>query len=141
MGFPDDVRDSLLHVLLAELMSQCHTDSGESALAWRIREWVRINADRAVTVPETAEHFGYNDDYVSRLLRRYYGKGVKAIISEYKLNRIKYLLLESDKTLAEIADETGFSDYKLFLKFFRYHAGCTPSEFRQVYYAGHTNNR
>ena len=141
MGFPDDVRDSLLHVLLAELMSQCHTDSGESALAWRIREWVRINADRAVTVPETAEHFGYNDDYVSRLLRRYYGKGVKAIISEYKLNRIKYLLLESNKTLAEIADETGFSDYKLFLKFFRYHAGCTPSEFRQVYYAGHTNNR
>ena len=51
------------------------------------------------------------------------------------------LYYNEDYSLAEIADETGFTDYKLFLKFFRYHAGCTPSEFRKVYYAGHTNNR
>lgn len=141
LHFADDVKDSLLHVLLAELVSQYHAGSGESALAWRIREWIRINADRAVTAPEAAEHFGYNEDYISRLMRRFYGKGLKAIISEYKVSHIKYQLLETDKTLAQIADASGFTDYKLFLKFFRYHAGCTPSEFRQAYYAGHTNNR
>jgi len=142
MGFGEDVTDRLLYVLLSELVSQSRADGeNESALAWRIREWIRINADQPISAPDVAEKFGYNEDYVSRLLRRYYGGGLKTVISEFKVNQIKYLLLETDHTLAEIADAAGFADYKLFLKFFKYHAGMTPSEFRQVYYAIHTNNR
>jgi len=142
MGFGEDVTNRLLYVLLMELTSQCRISShDESALAWRIREWIRINSDRLVSAPETADHFGYNEDYISRLMRRYYGSGLKAMISEFKVNHIKVMLLETELTLAEIADAAGFSDYKLFLKFFKYHAGMTPSEFRKVYYAIHTNNR
>ena len=66
--------------------------------------------------------------------------GLKAVISEYKMNRIKQLLLESERSLQEIASKSGFSDYKLFLKYFRYHEGVTPSEFRSAYYKIHTNN-
>lgn len=42
--------------------------------------------------------------------------------------------------MQEIAAKSGFSDYKLFLKYFRYHEGVTPSEFRSAYYKIHTNN-
>ena len=51
------------------------------------------------------------------------------------------MLLETEHTLAEVADLSGFTDYKLFLKFFKYHEGMTPTEFREVYYSQHTNNR
>ena len=57
------------------------------------------------------------------------------------MTHIKRLLLETEHTLAEVADMSGFTDYKLFLKFFRYHEGMTPTEFRKVYYSQHTNNR
>ena len=53
----------------------------------------------------------------------------------------KRLLLESDLSLYEIADRVGIPDYKLFLKFFKYHEGMTPSEFRTLYPSMHTNNR
>ncbi|MBE6613467.1 MAG: AraC family transcriptional regulator [Ruminococcaceae bacterium] len=114
-----DVTDRLLYVLLRELANQCRDDDSEGALSHRIREWVRINSDRAVTAADVSAKFGYNEDYISRLMRRHYGCGLKALISEMKVNYIRYLLRETDETLTEIADRAGFSDYKLFLKFFK----------------------
>lgn len=140
-GFEQSVLDSLLYVLLSELSSQSHPlDDSENALVLRIREWIRINSDRPLNAPEVAEHFGYNEDYVTRLFKKRYGVGLKSVINELKLNHIKRLLLEAELPLTEIALRVGFSDYKLFLKFFKYHEGLTPSEFKAAYYSLHTNN-
>ena len=40
----------------------------------------------------------------------------------------------------EIAEKYGFSDYKYFLKYFKYHEGISPTEYRQTYYNLHMNN-
>ena len=140
-GFGADVCDRLAYVLLAELADQCAGTESDGALASRIREWVRINSDRRITAADTARRFGYNEDYISRLTKQCYGITLKAMIDRMRTEHVKYLLTESDLTLAEIADRSGFSDYKLFLKFFRYHEGTTPSEFRRIFSAIHTNNR
>lgn len=139
-GFGSDVADALLTVLLAEVGSQYSESADEDASAAKICEWIRINSDRPLTAADVSERFGYSVDYTSRLLRVTTGMGLKAVISEYKMNLIKQLLLESERSLQEIAAKSGFSDYKLFLKYFRYHEGVTPSEFRSAYYKIHTNN-
>lgn len=136
-----EITDHLLWVLLHELAIQSRPDDSENALVARMVEWIRINSDRKITPKSVAEKFGYNEDYITRLFKRHYGEGVKAQINEQKLGLIRRHLLESDMTLAQISDAAGFSDYKLFLKFFKYHTDMTPSEFRQVYYAIHTNNK
>ena len=128
-------------MLLHELSLQSRHDDSENALVHRIREWIRINSDRTISAADVARQFGYNEDYISRLLKRYYGSGLKAQINELKLQLTENYLLESELTLAEISDAVGFADYKLFLKFFKYHSGMTPSEFKRVYYALHTNNK
>lgn len=139
-GFGSDVADALLTVLLAEIGSQYSESTDEDASAAKICEWIRINSDQPLTAADVSERFGYSVDYTSRLLRATTGMGLKAVISEYKMNLIKQLLLESERSLQEIAAKSGFSDYKLFLKYFRYHEGVTPSEFRSAYYKIHTNN-
>ncbi|MBQ8510024.1 MAG: helix-turn-helix transcriptional regulator [Clostridia bacterium] len=140
-GFEQEVLDSLLHVLLCELSSQSRQDDeSEGSLVLRIREWIRINADRPLNAPDVSAHFGYNEDYITRLFKKRYGIGLKSMINELKLNHVKRLLLETDLPLTEIAGQAGFSDYKLFLKFFKYHEGLTPSEFKAAYYSLHTNN-
>ncbi len=136
-----EITNHLLSVLLHELSIQSRPDDSENALVTRMLEWIRINSDRKVTPSLVAEKFGYNEDYISRLFKRYFGVGVKAQINEQKLGLIKKYLLESDMTLAEIADAVGFSDYKLFLKYFKYHTDLTPSKFKEAYYAIHTNNK
>lgn len=136
-----DVPDKLLSVLLYELARQSAEDDSENALVSRMYEWIRINSDRNVTPKLVAEKFGYNEDYVSRLFKRHFGVGIKSRINELKLGLIKKYLLETDMTLAEIADAVGFTDYKLFLKYFKYHTDMSPGKFKKAYYAIHTNNK
>lgn len=136
------VLDALLHVLICELDKQGREAKNDlNSLACRIHEWIRINADQAITVESVSKHFGYNVDYLSRLFRKHFGHGLKAEIDEMKLREMKKLLLDTDLTLCEVAQKTGIGDYKLFLKFFKYHEGITPSDFRRIYRVMHTNNR
>ncbi len=137
-----DAVGHLLAVLLYELYAQSRASvDDDNTKAYQIVEWIRINSDRNITARDVARQFGYNEDYISRLLKKQFGSGLKTQISEQKLKLIGNLLLETDLSLSAIADAAGFSDYKLFLKFFKYHSGMTPNEFRCVYYAVHTNNR
>ena len=140
-GFGRDIISSIIRVLLAEIYSQLECTEPDDAIASRICEWIRINSDHALSAAQLSERFGYSEDYISRLLRAKCGRPLKAIICDYRMTHIKRLLLETEHTLAEVADMSGFTDYKLFLKFFRYHEGMTPTEFRKVYYSQHTNNR
>ncbi|MCI8388441.1 MAG: AraC family transcriptional regulator [Clostridiales bacterium] len=140
-GFDTDVVTSIVYVLLQEINSQIFIGDSDDILVNQIREWIRINSDRNMNAADLAERFGYSEDYISRLFKSKTGKSLKMIIDEYKMNHLKWLLLESELSLSEVADSAGFSDYKLFLKYFKYHEGMTPTEFRKVYYSKHTNNK
>lgn len=140
--YPNEVVSALLWVLLCELEDQGKGDDPMAgALAVRVREWIRINTDKRLEVRDVAEHFGYHADYLSRVFFAAYGHGLKTEINACRMREIKRLLMESDKTLYEIAASVGMADYKLFLKFFKYHEGITPSEFRVMYPCFRTNNR
>lgn len=122
---------------LAALAAESGKDSGTVN---KIREWVRINSDRRLSVGAVAKKFGYNEDYISKLFRREVGVGLKTYINDMRAARIKGLLSTTDLSLQKIADECGFEDYKAFLKFFTYHESITPTEFRGQCYMTHDNN-
>lgn len=54
------------------------------------------------------------------------------IIGEALLNNAKILLLNSDKSIKEIANEMSFSDQYAFGKFFKKHTGLSPSKFKKT---------
>ncbi|GGJ03780.1 hypothetical protein GCM10010885_11290 [Alicyclobacillus cellulosilyticus] len=104
-------------------------------------EWIRMHADRPITVTELAERFHYNRDYLSRLFKRELGIGPVEYIHVVKIARAKKLLCETDKTIKEIAAELGMNDEKYFMKLFKLHEHITPTEFRQSFYRSHLNKR
>lgn len=137
---PAEAADYLIRLVLMELVRQKKSGmSAESMLAVRIREWINANAHMHLTVQGVAEQFGYNEDYTNRLFRKYYGMSLKKAIDAEKMQAIKSLLLTTNCALKEIATSTGFSDYKYFLKYFQYHEGVPPTQFRGMYYQTHMN--
>lgn len=115
--------------------------SPDSKLANSVAQWIKNNEDMLIKASDISEHFGYNADYLSRLFKKYYKKSLKQYIDDTKLQFIKTQLLNSNYTLKEISNFCGFTDYKYFLKFFKYHVGMTPTEFLNTYYKTHTNNK
>ena len=55
------------------------------------------------------------------------------------MDYIKKQLLTDGASLAEVATAAGFEEYKYFLKYFRYHEGMTPTEFRAIFSKTHIN--
>ena len=141
-GYPREALDCLVRLLIMELRAD-FARSGEEKhpLFGAVREWVRINCDLPIKVSDVAAQFNYNEDYLNRVFRRFYPDGLKAYIDEQKLQRIKTDLLDHSLTLSDIASRYGFSDYKYFLKYFKYHVGISPTVYRGTYCDLHTNNK
>lgn len=59
------------------------------------------------------------------------GMSIKEFIMDVRLKRSAQLLKESDLTIAEIADRTGFNNPKYFSICFKKHFELTPSEFKK----------
>ncbi len=141
-AYPRESADCLTRLLIMELKTEEARSGAENhRLFSAIKEWVRNNCDMPLRVSDAAEHFRYNEDYLNRVFRRFYPAGLKAYIDEQKMQRIKTDLLEQTDSLAEIAARYGFSDYKYFLKYFKYHEGVSPTAYRRAYCNLHTNNR
>ena len=133
--------DCVTGLIISELEAEfLRRENPTPTLYEQICEWCRTNSDRKLTVAEVADRFGYNKDYLNRMFVKY-GRGLKEYINDKRRDNIKSKLLSDGYTLKDIAARTGFDDYKDFLKFFRYHEGISPTEYRNLYYKTHTNNR
>lgn len=137
--YPAETAQNLFSVLLAELHAQSDAQSDGSRVLGEVCAWIRAHDSCALTSADTAARFGYNADYLSRLFREQFGYGLKQYLVNVRMKRIKTLLLSPDYSLQQIAERTGFSDYKYFLKFFTLHEGATPTTFRSLYFNTHTN--
>lgn len=142
--YPNSVHNALLGIIFTEYamhtLSQTKQESAEHHLINDIAEYIRINAMHAMHTSDIAVHFGYNEDYLTRLFHRIHGVGLKGYIDRMRMNHIRTLLLSTDLPLKSIAAQSGFDDYKAFLKYFTYHEDMTPTELRQRFYRTHTNN-
>lgn len=135
-GYEEDCTTLVLRLLMAEMR---HRGADNGKLISEVKEWIRRNSYREISATCVAEQFGYNEDYLNRIFRKAVGKGIKSYIIEIRLNMIKRDLLVGNETLGTLWKKYGFSEYKYFLKFFKYHEGISPSNYRKTYYNMHTN--
>lgn len=132
--------DYLTRLILIEIYSNSNPPV-VSHTAEKIAAWIKANCHTSITETQIAKQFGYNPDYLNRLFKSSYSKTIKQYINEKRMEHIKGLMLGNDLTLKEIAYRSGFTEYKYFLKFFKYHEHVTPTEFYKLYAKMHINSR
>ncbi len=92
---------------------------------------VNRDAPRQHQVDYYASQLCLTPRYFSTLIRQVSGRPPKEWIDEALLTHIKIELRHSDKTVAQISDETCFPNPSFFSKFFKRLTGMTPGEYRQ----------
>lgn len=139
-GYPTEGADCFVRIILMELFVQLSTaQKPQNTLCSVMEEWIRGNCDRPIKVSDVADYVGFNADYLNRIFRRHHPEGLKAYINTLRCQKIRHDLVSTDLSLQQIAQKYGFHDYKYFLKYFRFHEGITPTEFRNAYYNTHIN--
>ena len=140
-AYHKEASDYCLRLLLLEVELQSRQSSDGNLHFSEICEWIRLNSDCALTSKMVAEQFGYHEDYLARLFRRYLKCSMKQYIIKMRISYLKNQLLATDLSLKEIAYKAGFKEYKYFLKYFTMYEGITPTTYRNLYFNTHKNKK
>ena len=133
--YDDDACTCALKLVLYEIArAGAVSEDAPYAKLFAICEWINENCMRQIRVSDVAEHFSYNEDYITRMFKVHYSAGIKSYIDTARLKKIRELLLSTDKKIKDIAEECGFDDSKSFQKFFKYHEGMSALSFRELYF-------
>lgn len=105
-----------------------------------IIEYIRINANKNLSVDIVSSTFRYNSDYLSKLFKKSVGISLHSFINQTKIKLIKSYLLNTNLSIKELSRQCGFEDENHFVKFFKYHIGTSPTNYRSKHNVMHLNN-
>ncbi len=132
----------LCDIKLAELLTKISslTNNRYPKLISEIIEYIRINAQKNLSVDVISAAFRYNNDYLSKLFKKSVGISLHSFINQTKVKLIKSHLLNTNLSVKELSRQCGFEDENNFVKFFKYHTQKTPTEYRSKHNIMHLNN-
>ena len=95
-------------------------------------EFIEANYHRPLQLKEVAATLGYSPAYLTDLVRRKTGRTVKQWIVERRMDCARKLLLNTETSIAQIAEKTGYFDTAYFIRQFKQLHGTSPHQWRKI---------
>ncbi len=128
--------DMLATGILLELRNQLDTIQNRNSLSSKYQLYQAIldyinwnNLDR-ISVTELADYFGYHEKYLSSFFKSMAGISLKQYLLQGKMEHAKAELMDTNKTISQIAFSIGYPDSHNFSHAFKKVTGLTPTEYR-----------
>ena len=99
------------------------------ALRGRIQTEPQLNW----SVDGVGRELNLSRSYAQHLYKLFFGVSIVRDVQEYRMERAKHLLGETDASVSEIAAQCGYSTDVHFMRLFKKLTGLTPSEFRTTH--------
>ena len=94
--------------------------------------FIQQNACRSIGVDHVAAHCGVSRRYIERNFTKFLGSSPNEHIVRAKLARAKQLLSETEYSLDQIAEKSGFTHAAYLSVLFKKRLGQTPGDFRRA---------
>lgn len=94
--------------------------------------YMEQNYSKNPSLEETAAVAGYSPAYFSKLFHAQLGKSYSDYFAVIKLKHVQHLLLSTDKTITEIALDTGYRHVSNLSEHFRKLTGMSPLQYRRL---------
>lgn len=105
--------------------------AAEEKLSDKVLEHIKAHyADATINVNAIGDYFGMSPSYLSKIFRKETGERLLDCIARTRIDAAKNLLKETNHTIKEIAENTGFIDSNAFILVFKKREGITPGQYR-----------
>ena len=97
----------------------------------RLVDYVQQHIADSISIDELADIACLTKPYLIRMFRNSLGTTPLQYIIRKKVQKAQALLLDTDQSVAAIAQAVGMQDASYFIRLFRKNLGVTPQEYRQ----------
>ena len=94
-----------------------------------VRDYIRQNLDKRLSLGEVADHFHLSPNYLSQVFSKYGGEGFVEYTTAEKISAAKKMLIAGEGPIYEIAEKLKFESAFYFSKVFKKVEGISPREF------------
>ena len=93
------------------------------------------NPELPWNINDIASELYLSKSYLQKMYKLYFGKSIIEEMISFRLAKSKELLIHSDMTVTDIAQECGYSSYNYFVRQFKAAEKVSPTEYRDIHTA------
>lgn len=108
-------------------------DTSESRRVQKMINYIQLNIQKELHLADVAFYVGMSETAFSRFMKKRTGKNFVEYLNDLRLGIASRLLVNTYKSISEIAYECGFNNLSNFNRIFKKRKGCTPKDFRENY--------
>ena len=106
--------------------------SGNEHITSSVKRYAEKNIKNEIHLSDIARELNFSLTYVSITFKREMGMTFRDYLKKIRLERACRYLRTTEMTVAEIAENVGYSDAAFFFKIFKKELGVTPGEYRKI---------
>ena len=128
------VLECYLNILITKMLRKVEAGIGERELGemWqKLSEYIETNFDTELTLSSLAQKCFYNPSYFSRVFKEKFKMSPVEYVTRKRLNHALKLLSETELSVDEIGERSGFSDRSNFYRAFSKYVGGKPTDYRR----------
>ena len=120
-----------LKIALFQRQSAGEGDRQEERTINSITRYLREHLAEEVSLTVLADEFHLSAQYISQLFKNEIGVNFLSYLTSIRMEKAKKLLLATSLSIAEVSEQSGYGDYRVFTKVFKKSEGITPSQYRR----------
>lgn len=120
---------SLFDIALNSISNTAQTDS----TIVKILSYINNNVMSKFTLDDLSDSVNVSKYHMCRMFKEHLNISIGSYITNKRLSIAKHMLLETNYTITEIAENLSFSSQSTFSAKFIKEVGCSPTEFRTKY--------
>lgn len=107
-------------------------ESSNNTYIRMMQRYLKDNARKVVIISDITEYCCCSQRNINRILKKEMNTNISTVLADHTMGVITHLLQNTDLSLKEIADITGFSTENSLSRFFSQHMKTPPNRFRRV---------
>ncbi|MDF2941916.1 MAG: hypothetical protein K0S01_774 [Herbinix sp.] len=129
---------SLFLGIIASILYDRFTSTGAQKDHYHIKtiqhaiEYMKVHSANDLNTANMSKYCGLSPKYFGALFKEVTGLSMNGYLLELRMQHAKKLLLTSDQTLEQLANEVGIHDVYYFTKLFKKSEGITPGKYRRM---------
>ena len=105
----------------------------DSEVITAVMTYINNHYREELSLEDVARFAGFSRYYFSRSFKRQTGYSFKDYLCQKRLQVAMDLLIRTNRSMREVAIESGFGSVATFNRVFREKKGCTPTQYRAIY--------